>query len=141
MRGGAARRENLRAFFSLAEEFERGGGRGLFAFVRHLREQLESGEPPVPQTTHAAQGVRIMSIHKSKGTGISDRDPADLARRRSAAWTSRAPCSSTRNTASGRSAWTRNARSNTPRLRGSHLSASLRREAKAEELRVLYTSP
>ena len=42
MRGGAARRENLRAFFSLAEEFERGGGRGLFAFVRHLREQLES---------------------------------------------------------------------------------------------------
>ena len=55
MRGGAARRENLRAFFSLAEEFERGGGRGLFAFVRHLREQLESGEPPAPQTTHAAQ--------------------------------------------------------------------------------------
>ena len=28
MRGGAARRENLRAFFSLAEEFARGGGRG-----------------------------------------------------------------------------------------------------------------
>ena len=41
-------------------------GGGLFAFVRHLREQLESGEPPVPQTTHAAQGVRIMSIHKSR---------------------------------------------------------------------------
>ena len=80
MRGGAARRENLRAFFSLAEEFERGGGRGLFAFVRHLREQLESGEPPVPQTTHAAQGVRIMSIHKSKGLEFPVVILADLAR-------------------------------------------------------------
>ena len=139
MRGGAARRENLRAFFSLAEEFERGGGRGLFAFVRHLREQLESGEPPVPQTTHAAQGVRIMSIHKSKGLEFPVVILADLARPFSLMdfqssvlvhpeYGLGPVCVDTKRSIKY------------PTAARLALERQLRREAKAEELRVLYVA-
>ena len=139
MRGGAARRENLRAFFSLAEEFERGGGRGLFAFVRHLREQLESGEPPVPQTTHAAQGVRIMSIHKSKGLEFPIVILADLARPFSRMdfqssvlvhpeYGLGPVCVDTKRSIKY------------PTAARLALERQLRREAKAEELRVLYVA-
>ena len=139
MRGGAARRENLRAFFSLAEEFERGGGRGLFAFVRHLREQLESGEPPVPQTTHAAQGVRIMSIHKSKGLEFPVVILADLARPFSRMdfqssvlvhpeYGLGPVCVDTKRSIKY------------PTVARLALERQLRREAKAEELRVLYVA-
>ena len=139
MRGGAARRENLRAFFSLAEEFERGGGRGLFAFVRHLREQLESGEPPVPQTTHAAQGVHIMSIHKSKGLEFPVVILADLARPFSRMDFQSSVlvhpeyglgpiCVDTKRSIKY------------PTAARLALERQLRREAKAEELRVLYVA-
>ena len=139
MRGGATRRENLRAFFSLAEEFERGGGRGLFAFVRHLREQLESGEPPVPQTTHAAQGVRIMSIHKSKGLEFLVVILADLARPFSRMdfqssvlvhpeYGLGPVCVDTKRSIKY------------PTVARLALERQLRREAKAEELRVLYVA-
>ena len=139
MQGGAARRENLRAFFSLAEEFERGGGRGLFAFVRHLREQLESGEPPVPQTTHAAQGVRIMSIHKSKGLEFPVVILADLARPFSRMdfqssvlvhpeYGLGPVCVDTKRSIKY------------PTAARLALERQLRREAKAEELRVLYVA-
>ena len=139
MRGGAARRENLRAFFSLAEEFEHGGGRGLFAFVRHLREQLESGEPPVPQTTHAAQGVRIMSIHKSKGLEFPIVILADLARPFSRMdfqssvlvhpeYGLGPVCVDTKRSIKY------------PTAARLALERQLRREAKAEELRVLYVA-
>ncbi len=132
-------RENLRAFFSLAEEFERGGGRGLFAFVRHLREQLESGEPPVPQTTHAAQGVRIMSIHKSKGLEFPVVILADLARPFSRMdfqssvlvhpeYGLGPVCVDTRRSIKY------------PTAARLALERQLRREAKAEELRVLYVA-
>ena len=63
---GAERRENLIALSRQAEKFESGGYRGLFAFVTHLRRLLEAGEAPAASAA-AANGVRIMSIHKSKG--------------------------------------------------------------------------
>ena len=139
MRGGAARKENLRAFFSVAEEFERGGGCGLFAFVSHLRELLESGEPPVPQTTHAAQGVRIMSIHKSKGLEFPVVILADLARPFSrmdfqssvlvhSEYGLGPVCVDTRRSIKY------------PTVARTALERCLRREAKAEELRVLYVA-
>ncbi len=64
---GAERRENLVALSRQAERFESGGYRGLFAFVTHLRRLLEAGEAPAASASAAACGVRIMSIHKSKG--------------------------------------------------------------------------
>ena len=67
MDNGAERRENLIALSRHAENFESGGYKGLFAFVAHLRQLLETGQTPVTRTAAAAGGVRIMSIHKSKG--------------------------------------------------------------------------
>nr|WP_325185673.1 helicase-exonuclease AddAB subunit AddA [uncultured Oscillibacter sp.] len=64
---GAERRENLIALSRQAERFESGGYRGLFAFVTHLRRLLEAGAAPAVSSAAAANGVRIMSIHKSKG--------------------------------------------------------------------------
>ena len=139
MRGGAERKENLRAFFSLAEEFERGGGRGLFAFVSHLRELLESGEPPVPQTMHAAQGVRIMSIHKSKGLEFPVVILADLARPFSRMdFQSSVLVHSEYGLGPVRVDTKRSIKY--PTVARTALERRLRREAKAEELRVLYVA-
>jgi len=66
MPNGKRRRENLIALYEHARAFETAGYKGLFAFVAHLRRLLESGEQPVTATGDAA-GVRIMSIHRSKG--------------------------------------------------------------------------
>lgn len=64
---GLERRENLIALTRQAEAFESGGCRGLFAFVTRLRRLLEEGEAPSSASTSGAGGVRLMSVHKSKG--------------------------------------------------------------------------
>ena len=80
MQGGRIRRENLRAFLTLAERFESSGYSGLFAFVRHLSELQERDDASVPQPAQSAGGVRIMSIHKSKGLEFPVVILADLAK-------------------------------------------------------------
>ena len=67
MSGGARRRENLIALYEHARAFEGAGYKGLFAFVSHLRFLLENGEQPAGTAGAPGAGVRIMSIHKSKG--------------------------------------------------------------------------
>ena len=67
MDDGAARRENLIALSQHAEKFESNGYRGLFAFVTQLRRLLEQGQAPATRGPAEAAGVRLMSIHKSKG--------------------------------------------------------------------------
>ena len=67
MSGGEGRRENLVALYEHARSFESAGYKGLFAFVSHLRRLLESGEQPVTASGAPSGGVQIMSIHKSKG--------------------------------------------------------------------------
>lgn len=81
MRRGAERKENLLAFLELSEDYARSGRQGLFDFVRTLREQLAEGEAGSMQTAHASTGVRIMSIHKSKGLEFPVVILSDLARR------------------------------------------------------------
>lgn len=68
MPNGRARQHHITALIELAGNFEQGGSRGLFAFVRYLRELRKSGGTvTAPDTEEAAGMVRIMSIHKSKG--------------------------------------------------------------------------
>lgn len=67
MDSGGERKENLIALSRHAEKFESGGYRGLFAFVTQLRRLLDSGQAPVTKSAAAVNGVRLMSIHKSKG--------------------------------------------------------------------------
>ncbi len=139
MHGGAERRENLRAFFSMAEEFERSGTQSLFSFVKRLRELLESGEPPVPQTVRDARGVRIMSIHKSKGLEFPVVILTDLARPFSRMdFQSSVLVHPSLGLGPVRVDTKRSIKY--PTVARLALERELRREAKAEELRVLYVA-
>lgn len=61
---GLERRENLVSLAALAESLDSGGG--LFAFVSRLRRLLEEGKAPSASGSISG-GVRLMSVHKSKG--------------------------------------------------------------------------
>ena len=63
---GRRRRANLMALYDEACRFEVGGHRGLMAFLLHLTRMADSGVA-VPVAGEEAGGVRILSIHKSKG--------------------------------------------------------------------------
>ena len=67
MDDGPQRRENLIALSGQAERFEAGGCKGLFAFVTQLRRLLDQDQAPPTKGPSAVSGVRLMSIHKSKG--------------------------------------------------------------------------
>ncbi len=66
MEAGERRRANLMALYDEACRFERDGHRGLMAFLLHLTRMAENGVP-VPVAGTAAGGVRLLSIHRSKG--------------------------------------------------------------------------
>ncbi|MBR1780212.1 MAG: UvrD-helicase domain-containing protein, partial [Oscillospiraceae bacterium] len=67
MEGGSARQANLRLLQEQARAFERGGHRGVFGLVTHLRRMREAGQSLAAPGKEAAGGVQILSIHKSKG--------------------------------------------------------------------------
>ena len=67
MEDGQRRRENLIALAEQAQKLEGSGCRGLFAFIRRITGLLESGRAPQIRGAADNAGVRIMSIHKSKG--------------------------------------------------------------------------
>ena len=67
MSNGAQRRENLIALYEHAKNYENAGYKGLFAFVSHLRFLLENGEEIKTASGGGSGGVRIMTIHRSKG--------------------------------------------------------------------------
>jgi len=65
---GEARQANLLALAELARKFEGAGHKGLFGFLSYLARLRESGARlETPQAQRTGGGVRIMSIHKSKG--------------------------------------------------------------------------
>ena len=66
MDAGEERRENLLSLGRHAERFEQNGYKGLFAFVTQLRRLADDGRAPQGQSA-SHSGVRLMSIHKSKG--------------------------------------------------------------------------
>lgn len=80
MDGGEARRENLIALSEHAEKFEASGYSGVFAFVTQLRRLLEDGRAPQTRGASGGCGVRLMSIHKSKGLEFPVVILADLDR-------------------------------------------------------------
>ena len=80
MADGAERRENVRAFLAFAEAFEKDGSRGLFDFVTQVRALEESGGMDAPKSARGTGGVRVMSIHKSKGLEFPVVILADLAK-------------------------------------------------------------
>lgn len=139
MHRGAERKENLLAFLELSEDFASAGRQGLFDFVRTLREQLASGEAAAMQTTHASSGVRIMSIHKSKGLEFPVVILSDLARRFSN-MDFQSSVLVHPQLGLGPVCVDTQRHIQYPTIARQALERTLRREAKAEELRVLYVA-
>lgn len=67
MEGGEQRKENLIALFEHAKRFDDYGYRGVFSFVTQLHKLMESGNTPATRGATGGAGVRLISIHKSKG--------------------------------------------------------------------------
>lgn len=67
MPGGQARREHLLALHSYARQFDATGHKGLFGFLNHLRRRRDQGEALSLPSAEGGGGVRILSIHRSKG--------------------------------------------------------------------------
>jgi len=65
--GGRQRVANLHQLDKVARGYEQGEYRGLSAFVRHLDHIEESGGDIAGGTTLQQDGVRMMTIHGSKG--------------------------------------------------------------------------
>ena len=63
---GERRRENLLALYDCARKFEQGGHKGLFGFLSHMARAAENGVKPEVSGREEG-GVRLMSIHRSKG--------------------------------------------------------------------------
>lgn len=67
MPGGLQREQNLLAFYELASRFESSGHKGLFPFLFHLFNLREAGIPLVSGQSREQRGVKLLSIHRSKG--------------------------------------------------------------------------
>ena len=69
MKNGRRRRENLTRIIDCAKRFERNGHKGLYRFLSYMRGMRDRGEsPPGEDAGHQeSDGVRILSVHKSKG--------------------------------------------------------------------------
>lgn len=138
MSGGRERRENLLAFADLAEGFESAGHRGLFAFVTHLRERRDAGLV-ASRPAGSAGGVRIMSIHKSKGLEFPVVILADLAKAFST-MDFDAPVLVHPQYGLGPVCVDMARRIRYPTAARQALERTLRREGKSEELRLLYVA-
>ena len=66
MPDGPLRRANLMALYDEAVRFESAGHKGLMSFLIHLSRMAEN-DIPVPVPGGNTGGVRILSIHRSKG--------------------------------------------------------------------------
>ncbi|MGM9661571.1 MAG: helicase-exonuclease AddAB subunit AddA [Oscillospiraceae bacterium] len=139
MEGGAERRENLFALLEHARRFESAGYRGLFAFTAQLRRQLEQGEAPVSAGKSAGGGVRIMSIHKSKGLEFPVVILADLAHQFNRQDFS-APVLVHPELGLGPLCIDLKRRIKYPTLARMAVESRLSREMKAEEMRILYVA-
>ena len=139
MAGGEGRRENLITLYEYARAFEAAGYKGLFAFVSHLRHLLERGEQPESAAGTAGGGVQIMSIHKSKGLEFPIVILADLAKdfNRQDYQT---PVLVHPAHGLGPVCYDLKRRIQYPTVARTALETVLRRESKAEEMRVLYVA-
>ncbi|MBQ5799517.1 MAG: helicase-exonuclease AddAB subunit AddA, partial [Oscillospiraceae bacterium] len=136
---GRERRENLEAFLALAADLDGAGFRHLFDFVMHLQDLLASDQAPVPQISRAESGVRIMTIHKSKGLEFPVVILCDLAKpfndldfRTSVLVHPKSGL--------GPLCVDRERMIQYPTAAREAIERELRREAKSEELRILYVA-
>lgn len=67
MPDGAARRENVCQLIEFARQFEQDGYRGVFRFIRWMKQLDEHNKEPRTGALESRNAVQIISIHHSKG--------------------------------------------------------------------------
>ena len=67
MPDGAARRENVCQLIEFSRQFEQDGYRGVFRFIRWMKQLDEHGKEPRTGALESRNAVQIISIHHSKG--------------------------------------------------------------------------
>lgn len=139
MAGGQRRRENLIALCEHARNFESAGYKGLFAFVSHLRRLLETGRQPAVASGAPSGGVQIMSIHKSKGLEFPVVILADMGKRFNQA-DLQAPVLVHPQLGLGPMYIDLDRRIRYPTIAREAVSGCLDREARSEEMRVMYVA-
>ena len=139
MEDGAARQARLTALYDYVRRLVQSGRTGLFDCVSHLRQLLEKGDAPVVTAAKAAGGVRIMSVHKSKGLEFPVVILADLCRAFNRQDMDRPVLVHPQlGVGAERVEVERRLRYDT--VSKTALALVLEREAKAEELRILYVA-
>ncbi|MFZ5595553.1 MAG: helicase-exonuclease AddAB subunit AddA [Bacillota bacterium] len=141
MPGGAQRQANLRALHDRAGQYETTTFRGIFSFLRYIDRMREKGEDPGKARTLGENEnvVRIMSIHKSKGLEFPVVVVAGLGR----GFNRRDMAGSVllhRDLGFGPLMVDPDARISYPTLARLAVREKIRREAVAEEMRVLYVA-
>ena len=139
MEDGTARQARLRALYDYIRRLVQGGRTSLFDCVRQVRQLLESGEAPAITAAGAAGGVRLMSVHKSKGLEFPVVFLADLNRSFNRQDLDRPVLVHPQlGVGAERVEVERRLRYDT--VSKTALALTLEREAKAEELRILYVA-
>ena len=139
MADGARRQARLTALYDYARQLVQGGKAGLFDFITHLRRLLERGEAPGLSAARSAEGVQIMSVHGSKGLEFPVVILADLQRSFNQQDMSRPVLvHPTLGLGTERVDMERHIRYKT--ISKTALALRLEREAKAEEMRILYVA-
>ncbi len=139
MEDGEMRLARLHALYDYARRMVQGGKTGLFDFIVYLRSLLEKGDAPEITTAASATGVRIMSVHRSKGLEFPVVVLADLNRVFSRQDMNQPVLVHPQLGAGAERVDTaRHIRYDT--ISKSALALTLERESKAEEMRILYVA-
>ncbi len=139
MEDGAMRQARLTALYDYARQLVQSGKAGLFDFISHLRQLLENGDAPTLGTARAAEGVQIMSIHRSKGLEFPVVILADLQRSFNRQDLNR-PVLVHPELGLGTDRVDRERHIRYATISKEALALRLEREAKAEEMRILYVA-
>ncbi|MCD7733692.1 MAG: helicase-exonuclease AddAB subunit AddA [Clostridiales bacterium] len=139
MDGGPRRREHLLALYDCARTFGQPGRQGLFDFVNWLRRLEEQGGRLPALGKAAGNGVRIMSIHRSKGLEFPVVILAGLNRTINRT-DERAPVLFHPKLGVGPKGVDPELRIEYPTLARKAVQLKLEEETKAEELRLLYVA-
>ena len=139
MADGETRQARLAALYDYARRTVQSGRTGLFDFIAYLHRLLEKGDVPDVTTATAAGGVRIMSVHSSKGLEFPVVVLCDLNRQFNLRDTT-SPVLVHPQLGIGADRIDRERHIRYDTISKTALAQTMQRESKAEEMRILYVA-